>query len=112
MTTLAPWQVWYADLDPVRGHEQAGRRPVVIVSSDFHLRLGRYEMATVMPITSRERPNLRHRVQISAGKVSGWVLTDQLRTISTRRLLDAAPVGTLSQQEIGPLRLIMARMMA
>lgn len=26
--------VWFADLDPVRGREQAGRRPVLVVSSD------------------------------------------------------------------------------
>lgn len=26
--------VWFADLDPVRGREQAGRRPVLVVSDD------------------------------------------------------------------------------
>ncbi len=28
-------EVWLADLNPTRGHEQAGRRPVLVVSEDL-----------------------------------------------------------------------------
>ena len=28
-------EVWRADLDPVRGHEQAGTRPILIISDDI-----------------------------------------------------------------------------
>lgn len=112
MSDLAPWQVWWADLDPTKDREQAGRRPVVIVSSALHLGLVRGDLAMVAPITSRERPQFRHRVHVSAGPVPGWVITEQIRTISARRLLDGQPVATLSQQQIGPLRLILAKMVA
>jgi len=36
---LRPGDVWLADLNPVIGSEQAGRRPVVIVSGPLHLAL-------------------------------------------------------------------------
>ncbi len=33
--------IWWADLNPVRGHEQAGFRPVLIISHDiFNARSG------------------------------------------------------------------------
>lgn len=43
--------VWLADLDPVRGREQAGRRPVLVVSADGLNRSGR-GLVIVVPITS------------------------------------------------------------
>lgn len=47
-------EVWWADLSPVRGHEQAGRRPVLIVSDDGFNRSG-LDMAIVVPLTSAQR---------------------------------------------------------
>ncbi len=34
MTNPSRGDIWIADLDPVRGHEQAGKRPVVVLSVD------------------------------------------------------------------------------
>ena len=46
--------VWLADLDPSIGHEQAGRRPVLVISVDS-FNIGPSNLAVVLPITSRQR---------------------------------------------------------
>src|SRR5206468_2966988 len=47
------WQVVEADLDPGRGSEQRGIRPVLIVSNDdFHQAISN---VTVLPLTSARR---------------------------------------------------------
>ena len=46
--------VWLVDLSPVRGHEQAGRRPALIVSDDLFNR-GPAGLVIVAPITSTIR---------------------------------------------------------
>lgn len=44
-------EVWLADLHPIRGREQTGERPVLIVSTDrFHQ--GPAELVVVLPVTS------------------------------------------------------------
>lgn len=81
-------QVWWADLDPPTGHEQAGRRPVVIVSSDVSNR-GPSGMVAVAPITSRDkRVPLHVRVDPPEGGLErpSFVMCDQVRTVSVDRL--------------------------
>src|SRR5580704_4990296 len=43
-------EIWLVGLDPVEGHEQRGRRPVLIVSPDAFNRLTK--VPVVLPITS------------------------------------------------------------
>lgn len=43
--------IWLADLNPVHGHEQAGMRPVLVVSVD-PFNSGKANLAVVIPITS------------------------------------------------------------
>ena len=47
-------EIWLADLDPTRGHEQAGTRPVMIVSSDM-LNHGPARLVFVAPLTRTDR---------------------------------------------------------
>lgn len=47
-------EVWLADLDPVRGHEQAGRRPVLVVSDDVFNR-GPASLVIILPLTRTDR---------------------------------------------------------
>ncbi len=97
---IEPWQVWLADLDPIEGHEQAGKRPVVVISSDLHLQLTGGRMVTVTPVTSAPQRRA-YRVPITNYKGdTNWVLTDQIRTISSSRFLRNAPWWILSQDEI------------
>ncbi|OYV95604.1 MAG: growth inhibitor PemK, partial [Planctomycetia bacterium 21-64-5] len=54
MTTSQPvrGEVWTVNLDPVRGHEQAGTRPALIVSVN-RFNHGPAGLVVVLPITSR-----------------------------------------------------------
>lgn len=74
-----PGQVYWADLDPVLGSEQAGRRPVVVLSdSSLHLFSSR---VLICPITSNPQ-DWPTKVAIPAGcVVRGFILTDQARMI-------------------------------
>ncbi len=103
--TLRPWQVWWYDPDPTVGHEQAKRRPGVIVSSATHLRLANGQMLTILPMTTQERPDWGWRVAVTLpGKAPAWVITEQVRTISSRRLAGRTPIGVLSPAEIAEVR--------
>jgi mRNA interferase MazF len=79
--------VW-ADLNPVRGREQAGQRPVVVVSHDiFNERSG---TVIAMAITSQEQRagfplTLELPAKVGLEKRS-WVKISQIRTLSTERL--------------------------
>lgn len=55
MNPPARGQVWTVDLNPVRGHEQAGHRPCVVVSADQFNR-GSADLVVIVPLTSRYRP--------------------------------------------------------
>jgi mRNA interferase MazF len=79
--------VW-ADFNPVRGHEQAGQRPVVVVSHDiFNERSG---TVIAMAITSQEQRAgfpLTLEVPPDVGlEKRSWVKISQIRTLSTERL--------------------------
>lgn len=47
-------EIWFADLDPTHGHEQAGRRPVLIISDDAYNR-SRVAMVVALPLTKTLR---------------------------------------------------------
>jgi mRNA interferase MazF len=74
-----PGDIFWADLDPVRGSEQAGRRPVVVISNNaLHLVSSR---VLICPITSSPQP-WPTKVAIPAGlPIQGFILTDQARMI-------------------------------
>lgn len=74
-----PGQVYWADLDPVLGSEQAGRRPVLVLSdSSLHLFSSR---VLICPITSNPQ-DWPTKVAIPPGcVVRGFILTDQARMI-------------------------------
>jgi len=72
--------VWL-DLDPQAGHEQSGRRPVVVVSnSEFHLITGG-KLAMVCPITNTARPNLLHIELDKQTKTTGFVMCEQAKVL-------------------------------
>ena len=80
--------VWLADLNPARGHEQAGERPVLIFSVD-EFNSGPADLIVVLPITSTIRPIPLHVIvsQPEGGlKVKSRILTDGIRSISKERL--------------------------
>lgn len=81
-------EIWWADLSPVRGHEQAGRRPVLIVSDDGFNQTP-LEMVFVAPLTRSLRGwPTRVRVEPPEGGVTApsELMCDQTRAVTTGRL--------------------------
>jgi mRNA interferase MazF len=78
--------VW-ADLNPVRGREQAGHRPVLIISEDvFNERSG---TVIAMAITSKpQRAGFPLTLKLSGKQLpqEAWVKMSQVRTLSTERI--------------------------
>jgi mRNA interferase MazF len=82
-------EIWLADLDPTRGHEQAGRRPVLILSED-PFNKSRAGLVIAVPITSTLRRNpFRVRIPPMEGglKVESDALCEAVRSISKDRLV-------------------------
>ena len=84
-------EIWLADLSTGRGHEQAGQRPVLIVS-DNALNNGLSGLVIVLPLTSKTNKsrNIPAHLPITPPeggvKAPSMILCDQLRTISRDRL--------------------------
>lgn len=78
--------VWI-DFDPQSGHEQAGRRPAVVVSPAVYNRRAR--LALLCPITSRVK-GYSFEVLLPDGlPVRGVVLADQFKSLDwTARRID------------------------
>ena len=88
MARILRGDVVWAELNPVRGHEQAGLRPVVILSQDvFNERSG---TVITMAITSQpQRAGFPLTLELSENvglPKKSWVKISQIRTLSTKRL--------------------------
>ncbi|MCX5973517.1 MAG: type II toxin-antitoxin system PemK/MazF family toxin [Coprothermobacterota bacterium] len=89
MARVLRGDLFWADLNPTKGHEQAGRRPVVVLSHDvFNQRSG---TVIAMIITSQPQaagfPLTFELADPHLPKAS-WVKISQVRTLSVDRLGD------------------------
>lgn len=84
---LAPGVIAWAALEPVRGREQGGHRPVLVVASDGYLDAVT-TLVIVLPITTTDRGWPNHiRVDGPSGlDRPSWIMTEQPRTLSRDRL--------------------------
>lgn len=88
MTTVAQRDVWLARLDPIAGHEQAGTRPVVVISRDAFNASG-WGLCLCAPLSTRDRRSPLHvAVDPPEGGVKNrsFVLVDQVRSLDRSRL--------------------------
>ena len=92
MSSARRGEVWLTNLDPTEGHEQAGRRPALVLSVDS-FNASRAELVTLLPITSKARPGNPYRVEVKAREgglsVTSYVIGEQTRTVSIKRLVKA-----------------------
>lgn len=90
-------EVWLADLNPTRDHEQAGKRPVLVVSTDV-FNHGPADLVFVLPLMRTNRGIPIHvPLRPPEGGVSApsYILCDALRSISKDRL-DSKAWGKVS----------------
>src|SRR5262245_25456640 len=102
MARILRGDVVWAELDPVRGHEQGGRRPVIVISQDvFNSRSG---TVIAMAITSQpQRAGFPLTLEIDSAELpqQSWVKISQIRTLSIERI--GKRIARLSPEELSRL---------
>jgi mRNA interferase MazF len=81
-------EIWLADLDPTRGREQAGTRPVLVLSEDI-FNASAADLVIAWPITSVLRPIPSHlRVDPPEGglRQPSAIMIEAVRSLSRQRL--------------------------
>ncbi|OAB43489.1 endoribonuclease MazF [Paenibacillus glacialis] len=69
----------YLSFDPQAGHEQAGRRPAIVLSPKaFNQATG---FATFCPITNQSKGYPFEVKLTEEGKITGVILSDQIKTL-------------------------------
>lgn len=83
--------VWLAELDPTVGREQAGRRPVVVVSVDQLNEAQPPALVIVVPLTTTDRGQRLHvPIEPPEGGLErrSFALVEMVRSVSHRRLVE------------------------
>jgi len=91
-------EIYWAELDPSRGREQAGGRPVLVISHDvFNERSGTVIALALTSQSQRAGFPLTLKIGVGLPKPS-WVKISQIRTLSTERL--GKRLGRVSPEEL------------
>lgn len=99
MARVLRGDILWADLNPVVGHEQAGQRPVVVLSHDvFNDRSGTVIAVAVSSQESRAGYPLTLEITTSTLPKRSWVKISQVRTLSVERL--GKKLGRIAPEEI------------
>ncbi len=99
MARILRGDVRWADLDPTRGHEQSGQRPVLILSADvFNERSG---TVIAVALTSQpQRAGFPLTLELAATQLPkpSWVKISQIRTLSVERI--GRKLGAVTPEEV------------
>lgn len=99
MARILRGEIYWADLDPTQGHEQSGRRPVLILSHEvFNQHSG-----TIIAVALTSQPQkagfpLTLELSSAALPKKSWVKISQIRTLSVKRL--GKKIGKASAKEM------------
>jgi mRNA interferase MazF len=99
MAGILRGEIRWADLDPTRGHEQAGQRPVLVLSHDvFNERSG--TVIAVALTSQAPRAGFPLTLELVAPRLPkrSWVKISQVRTLSTERI--GKRLGRASPEEL------------
>jgi len=97
-------EIWHANLNPSKGSEQAGFRPVVIISGNL---LNKYlGIVIVCPLTTRVK-DYKGNVVLKPDEINNLrerseILTFHIRSISKERL--ERKIGSINQKEIASIK--------
>lgn len=82
-------EIWLADLNPVRGREQAGMRPCLVISVD-PFNQSPAGLVIVLPVTSKNK-GIRSHVEVlppeGGVREASYVKCEDVRSISTEQLV-------------------------
>jgi mRNA interferase MazF len=99
MAGILRGEIRWADLNPARGHEQAGLRPVLILSQDiFNERSG--TVIAVAMTSQPQRAGFPLTLELSALRLPkrSWVKIGQIRTLAVERI--GRRLGRVSAEEL------------
>jgi mRNA interferase MazF len=97
-------EIWLADLNPVKGSEQQGIRPVVVISGNaMNINLG---IGIICPLSTKIR-NYAGCLVLRKNDYNGLtrdseIITFQIRTISSERLI--RKIGNITPSELEKLK--------
>ena len=99
MAGILRGEIRWADLNPGKGREQTGLRPVIILSHDIF----NENSGTVIAIAVTSQPQKAGyplTLELKTGNLPkrSWVKISQIRTLSTERIGNL--IGKLSQEEL------------
>jgi mRNA interferase MazF len=102
MAGILRGEIYWADLNPVIGHEQGGLRPVLILSQDiFNEKSG-----TVIAVALTSQPQragypLTYQLDDSKLPKVSWVKISQIRTLSIKRI--GKKISKISGKDLGQI---------
>ena len=99
MARILRGDIIWANLDPTTGHEQAGRRPVLILSHDFF----NEKSGTVIAVALTSQPQkagfpLTLPLDDKITTKLSWIKISQIRTLSTLRL--GKTIGRVTEEQL------------
>ena len=99
MARILRGDVFWADLNPTKGHEQACMRPVLVLSQDvFNEKSG---TVIAIALTSQpQRASFPLTLELSSPRLpkQTWAKISQIRTMSVERI--GKKLGRVSEQEL------------
>ena len=99
MASILRGEIRWADLDPTRRHEQAGQRPVLVLSADvFNERSGTVIAAALTSQEPRAGFQLTLELTPRGMPKRSWVKISQVRTLASERL--GRRLGRVSAEEL------------
>jgi len=81
-------EIWTVNLNPTRGHEQAGQRPALVVSAD-QLNASAADLVVIIPLTTKGRGIPLHvEIQPPDGGVqqTSFAMCENIRSVAKERL--------------------------
>lgn len=99
MVQILRGDIIWANLEPNQGNEQAGLRPVLVLSHDVF----NENSDTVIAVALTSQPQkagfpLTLQLKIKKGMKQSWVKISQIRTLSVRRL--TTKIGRVTDEEL------------
>lgn len=104
MPNVKQGEIWYANLNPIKGSEQAGHRPVVVMSGNV---VNTYlNIVIAMPLTTKIK-NYKGNLVLSPNKTNGLeepseVLVFHIRSLSKERL--EKKIGVITNEQLKQLK--------
>ena len=99
MADILRGEIWWANLNPTRGREQSGTRPVLIISQDV---FNRHSGTVIALALTSQAPTAQFPLTFLIESVSlpqqSWVKISQIRTLSIDRL--GGRISQISPEEL------------